>query len=211
MIVTLTINPCIDTSTSTGSVTAEHKLRCKQPVHEPGGGGINVSRVIQRLGGKTTALYPSGGPNGKHLEMLIENEHLDHLPISIEGLTRENLTVYEESSGQQYRFTFPGASLKVQELESVFGQIEKIKPHPDYIVASGSLPPDMTDDFYARLSKQVSDWNSRLIVDTSGQALLKAVEKGCYLIKPNMKEMSTLAQKEIENENEIESVATKII
>lgn len=211
MIVTVTMNPCVDTSTHTASVVPEHKLRCGQPLHDPGGGGINVSRVVQRLGGKTIALYPSGGLNGERLQRFIAKEGIDQRPVPINGLTRENFTVYEESSHHQYRFTFPGEPLNEGDVESIFYHLERINPRPDYVVASGSLPPKTSDDFYARLSVQVSKWSCRLIIDTSGPALLKAVEKGCYLIKPNLREMGMLAGKDITNESEIAEVANAII
>ncbi|HEY8401370.1 MAG TPA: PfkB family carbohydrate kinase, partial [Cytophagaceae bacterium] len=73
-IFTLTLSPAIDKSTSVDHVLAEHKLRCSSPKFEPGGGGINVSRAIKKLGGSSVAVYPKGGPSGELLQKLLDEE-----------------------------------------------------------------------------------------------------------------------------------------
>lgn len=73
-IVTITMNPAIDKSSSVDHVVAEHKLYCKEPLFEPGGGGINVSRAIKKLGGESVAVYPCGGATGQHLKLLLDHE-----------------------------------------------------------------------------------------------------------------------------------------
>lgn len=96
-ILTITMNPTIDKSTRIDRVVPERKLRCEVPRFEPGGGGINVSRAIRKLGGMSTAFYTSGQSHGQMLEKLLDQEGLDHRPIRIEERTRESFTVYEKS------------------------------------------------------------------------------------------------------------------
>jgi len=103
-ILTLTMNPCIDKSSSIENVVAERKLRCEEPVYEPGGGGVNVSRAIHKLGGTSMIIYLSGGPMGRMLDMVLDQEGIVCERMPIEGMTRENLIVYEKATGQQYRF-----------------------------------------------------------------------------------------------------------
>ena len=141
MIVTLTINPAIDKSSSVRNVVAERKLYCTAPRFEPGGGGINVCRAIKKLGGESLALYPSGGPAGHMLQLLFDHESLTHRPVTVKGWSRENLIVLEESTGQQYRFGMPGPDLGDKEWQQCLGELSNIRPKSDYIVASGSLPP----------------------------------------------------------------------
>ena len=107
-IATLTMNPAIDKSSAVNQVVAEWKLRCESPEYEPGGGGINVSRAIQKLGGESAAFYAAGGLAGRMLSDLLDREGLLHRAMSIAGVTRENFTVMEKSSGRQYRFGMPG-------------------------------------------------------------------------------------------------------
>lgn len=210
-IVTLTMNPSIDLSTSVKYVIAHRKLRCKSLKREPGGGGINVSRVIDRLAGTSIALYPAGGPAGQMLQNLLDQEGIKHHPIPIEGWTRENFTILEEATGQQFRFGMPGPPLYESEWEQCLKEVLNLDPKPDYVVASGSLPPGVPKDFYALLAQRVKMLKSRLMVDTSGEELRFAVEEGVYLLKLNMRELGELAGKEVKNESELEAIAMKII
>jgi 6-phosphofructokinase 2 len=139
-IVTFTINPSIDTNVRVEQVIPERKFRCGIPRSEPGGGGVNVSRAVQILAGRSAAVFAAGGPFGALLESLLEQEGIASLPVSIGGPTRENFTVYEESSGQQFRFGMPGPKLENGEWKKCLEVLLTMDSKPDYLVASGSLP-----------------------------------------------------------------------
>ena len=141
-ILTLTVNPAVDKSTSIDRVMPEHKLRCRNPDYEPGGGGINVSRAIKKLGGTSVAFCTAGGLNGGLLESLLQKEEISHHPIPIREWTRESLAVFEESTGLQYRFGMEGPTLREDEWELCLDMVLKAHPRPDYIVGSGALPPE---------------------------------------------------------------------
>ena len=151
-ILSLTINPAIDASCSVETVFPDHKLRCGPVYHEPGGGGVNVSRAIRNLGGDSTVFYLAGGPSGQMLGLLLDREGLKHEAMLIEDWTRENFTVTERTSGQQYRFVTPGPDLRAEEWKSCRAKIASLDPIPDLVVASGSLPPGAPMDFYGRLA-----------------------------------------------------------
>ena len=210
-IITLTMNPAIDVSTSVGQVVAERKLRCKAPAYEPGGGGINVARAVKRLGGESTAVYVAGGPTGQMFQQLLNDEGLDQTPLSIAGATRESFTALDESSSQQYRFNMPGPALREEEWRRCLEVLETWSRKPEYLVASGSLPPKVPTDFYARVAATAKKLGARMVVDTSGDALTQAAQAGVYLLKPNMNELQTLAGEEIEDETRIEQVARDIV
>ena len=211
MILTITLNPSVDASSGVDHVVPEHKLRCEEPSFEPGGGGINVSRAIKRLGGESLALYTSGGPYGQMLERLLDAEGVRHQSIPIAELTRENLIVEETSSGQQFRFNMPGPHLEEKEWRACLDAISATMPAPDYIVASGSLPPGAPGDFYARVAKIAKARHARLILDTFGEALWLTADSGVYLIKPNVRELQELTQQEIRNEAQLEDAARELI
>jgi len=210
-ILALTMNPAIDKGTGVDNVVPERKLRCHQPSFEPGGGGINVARAITKLGGTALILYPAGGPPGTMLEHLLDQEGLEHRKIPIRGWTRENLTVYEETSGQQFRFGMPGPDMSTSEWEECLQTFADVRPPPAYIVVSGSLPPGVPGDFYARVAAVAHKDGARVIVDTSGEALAMAVQEGVFLIKPNLRELGHLTGVEIRGEAEQEEVARGII
>jgi len=199
-VVTLTINPALDRNTRVERVNPNEKLRCQAPEREPGGGGINVSRAIQRLGGESLAIYPCGGPIGEVFKTLLDEEGVEQQPIGIADTTRENVTVFEESANQHYIFIMPGPELREAEWQGVLDALERLDPTPDYVVASGSCPPGVPEDFYRRVAELSQSQGSRLIVDTSGEPLSLAAEAGVYLLKPNMRELGQLAGQEVESE-----------
>ncbi len=201
-IATLTVNPTIDQNTRVRQVVPERKLRCERPRREPGGGGVNVSRAIHRLGGDSTLLYLAGGLTGEMLESLLAEEGLTQMRIPIEGWTRENLIVLESISGQQFRFGMPGPDVCEVEWQRCLDALRALDPPPQYVVASGSLCPGMPADFYARVAEVASELNARLVVDTSGEALHEAVRAGVYLLKPNAGELAALVGREMTSEAE---------
>ncbi len=211
MIVTVTMNPAIDKSTSVNRLVAEKKMRCSEMVTEAGGGGINVSKALKELGGESLAVFPSGGMNGKLIENYLEDLHINYKTIAIEKETRENIVVRETGTNSQYRFVLPGASLSEQEVEAFFKVIEQLQPVPGYIVASGSLPPGLPDNFFARLAKVAKQLNARFIIDTSGNPLQLAAQEGVYLLKPNLSELCTLAGTDYLELNEVHDAALKVI
>lgn len=204
-IVTLTVNPALDLSTSTDRLEPEHKLRCGPSVVEAGGGGVNVSRVIARLGGSSTALYTAGGATGGAYRELLAAEAAEIAAqpgggsltaelIPIAGATRQNITIDEAATGHQYRFVLQGPTLSDDEGMLCLDCVDTaLPPEGGYLVLSGSLPPGAPDDLYARLVRRAHDHGARAIVDASGAALAAAVEAGPHLIKPSGRELRELA------------------
>jgi len=192
-ILTVTLNPALDLSTSVERMQANRKLRCAGALLEPGGGGVNVSRIIRRFGGKSTAFVALGGPTGRTLRELMEREGLQVVEFPIAGATRQNVTVDETAHGRQYRLVLQGPRWSGKEVRAALAEIERLAADHDYVVATGSLPPGVPEDFYARLARMVRRQGGRLILDTSGPPLRKALEAGVYLVKPNHIEFRDLA------------------
>jgi 6-phosphofructokinase 2 len=210
LIVTITFSPCIDKSTSVSSLIPEKKLKCAAPKLEPGGGGINVARALKKLGGKATAIFPSGGYTGKFFTHLLETENIPSVIIETANETRENIIVLDESTNNQYRFGMPGTELMENEWNRCLKAVEEIK-NTDFIIASGSLPPGVPLNIYAQLAKMAKRNNSKFIVDTSGEALKHAVDEGVYLLKPNIGELSSLSGKKELQTAEVKDIAAGII
>jgi 6-phosphofructokinase 2 len=210
-IVTMTVNPSVDKSTRVAHVTAEQKLYCKPPQFDPGGGGVNVARAIKKLGGESLLLYPVGGLTGKMLQTLLDKESLNHRHFPIEGSIRESLVVLEESTGLQYRFGMPGPGFQEQEWEQFLTAMSVMDPVPEYLVASGSLPPGVPVDFYAQVARLGKNRGAKVIIDVAGEALKKALEEGVYLIKPNIREFGELVGKKIHEESQIKGAAQQLV
>ena len=210
-IVSLSINPTIDKSSTVDQVVAERKLRCTAPIFEPGGGGVNVSRAIKKLGGDSTLIYTAGGLSGGMLRALLEDEGLRSRPVEIRGMTRESFAVLEESTGRQFRFGMPGPEMRGEEWEGALEELSIAAPQSGFIVASGSLPPGVPAGFYAQVAKVGKRTGSKVIVDTSGEPLKKALEEGVFLIKPNLREFRELVEKDLREEAQIEAAARELV
>ncbi|OYQ32089.1 phosphofructokinase [Flavobacterium cyanobacteriorum] len=201
-VLTITLNPAIDKSTIVEGIKPEKKLRCLQPVYEPGGGGINVSRGLIRLGITSSALFTSGGRAGALLESLVDSEGICAIPFRIEGETRENFTVVDSATNEQYRFGMPGAGITDGEAGQLSRKILAQKPTPDIAVISGSLPPGISKGFLSNLINSLKQQHSKVILDTSGDALKESLDAGVYLIKPNLGELSRLSGRgELDNDS----------
>jgi 6-phosphofructokinase 2 len=210
-VVTVTPNPAVDLSTSVERVSPTLKLRGTSQRRDPGGGGINVARVIKRLGGEACAIYPVGGAIGTLLRELLDREGVASRTFAIGDQTREDFFVSETSTGHQYRFILPGPCLKEGEWQGCLKQISSLEPFPRFVVASGSLPAGVPDDFYARIARITKQRGARMVVDTSGAALAAAVDEGVDLIKPNLREIRELSGTDPSDAREWEEAAKAII
>jgi 6-phosphofructokinase 2 len=210
MIITLTMNPALDIATSTERVEPMHKLRCAAPRYDAGGGGINVARAVHALGGEALAIFPAGGAAGEMIRHLLDAEGVAYQAVAIAGFTRESLAVEERLSGNQYRFILPGPEIGLVDQARCLDELSAAAPRAEYIVASGSLPLGVADDFYARVAALAKRLGTRLILDTSGAAL-KQAGHGIYLLKPSLRELEQLTARKIRGEREEEAAAREVI
>jgi len=209
--VTLTMNPALDVSSEVAAVEPMAKLRCSAPRVDPGGGGINVARVMRRLGEDAACVFPAGGATGQRLVALLRREGVHIVPVAIAEETREDFTVLERRSSQQYRFVMPGPSLSSMELATCLDAMHLEDICPAFVVASGSLPPGTPPDFYADIARQAKARGRRLVLDTSGAALKAALGAGVYLVKPNLRELRELSGQPLDDEAAMLAAARAII
>lgn len=198
-IVTLTLNPAMDLSTTAARVEPTRKLRCSLPHYDPGGGGINVARVVATLGGDALAVYPGGGPFGDLLERTLAGLGVPQRRVPIAGDTRESFTVDEGASGLQYRFVLPGPELSAVEQQACLDAIAALDPRPSWLVLSGSFPRGVAPMFFDQVVALAQRIGARLVLDCSGEALRHAGQRGgIHLLKPSLSELATLAGGKVE-------------
>ena len=208
-IITLTLNPSLDKSTHFTGLIAEQKIRCEKPRYDAGGGGINVSKAIAKLGGNSLCIYTSGGSAGIMLEEIILKDGIENKVIPTQNWTRENFIAFENTTKAQYRFGFPGNELLEDEKQNVIETIKEI--NTKYLVLSGSLNEGLPTDFYQTIAEIAKAMGIKVIVDTSGEPLRKVLEKGVYLIKPNIGELAKLIGVERLELSEAEKAAKTLI
>ncbi len=177
------MNPALDIASSTDRVVPTHKLRCAAPHYDPGGGGINVARAVHALGGEAFAILPGGGAAGEMIRHLLDEEGVSYDAFAIAGFTRESLAVEERATSNQFRFILLGPEISERDQQRCLDQLALRAADASYIVASGSLPLGVPDDFYAQVAALAKSLGKRLVLDTSGPALKEAVQ-GIYLLKP---------------------------
>lgn len=209
-IITITFSPCIDKSATVKSLVPEKKLQCSKLKSEPGGGGINIARVLNKFGMETLAVFPSGGCNGKIFNALLEKQNVPSIIIDAQHETRENLVIVDQSAGQQFRFSMPASELSEKECKACLKAIENIKDI-DYIIASGSLPKTISAKVIRPLAALSRKKGAKFIVDTSGPALKSVLKNDLFMLKPNLAELAFLSDRKTIPVSQAEKAAKKII
>jgi 6-phosphofructokinase 2 len=208
-IITLTINPSVDVAFQADEVVPVRKIRTDSPRFDPGGGGINVSRVIKELGGETIAVHTAGWLTGHFLEEMLDELGLDRCGIEIEGRTRASNVCFERITGHEYRFTPEGPEIKESEWQACLDRLGEFDA--DYIVCSGSLAPGVPNDFYGRVADVAALKGARVVLDTSGAPLFHAIEHGVYLVKPNQRELQHLVGQKASSLSELKDLASQLV
>lgn len=170
-ILTVTLNPALDLSTGAERVRPDQKLRCDKPVVDPGGGGINVSRAIQIMGGQSTAMVALGGATGTRIAEMLKADGLSLVRLTAPGETRQSLAVNDRATGEQYRFVLPGPEWHRAHVADMTSAIAEAARAGGWVVVSGSNPPGVPDGFEQMLAVRLKDSAAKLVVDTSGEAL----------------------------------------
>ena len=210
-IVTVTVNPMLDISTSVDCMVPETKLHCHSPSFTAGGGGIYVSRAIRNLGGESTALFIAGGANGMQIEQLLKKEGIGFESIDSGVNSRENWMVFDEKSEKLYRFAMPGNEIEDKHWKTLLKKIKEFSPKPNYLVVSGNLVPGMPEDFYAQIASFAKKNDIRMVLDSSGTPLKLALEEGLHMFKPNLQEMAELYDKKVLTGMELEKATEEIL
>ena len=209
-IVTLCMNPALDITTSTEVVHPTDKLRCAAARYDPGGGGINVAHVAQVLGAAATAVFPAGGPAGELVDKLLVAEGLTTHRITIGGSTRESFTIDELSTERQDRFVLPGPELTLSEQTDCLLQLRRAAASAAIVVASGTLPPGVPEDFYQQVANVCADLGAMFLLDSSGGGLTH-VNSGVFLIKPSLRELREAVGRALTTDSEQLEAAREII
>jgi 1-phosphofructokinase len=195
MIYTCTLNPSIDYVARVIDFKEGHLNRTETAQMYPGGKGINVSRVLKRLGVNSTALGYLGGFTGEFIKDFLSSEEITHNFISVSDSTRINVKLKSEKETEINGLGPSISDAKQQEL------LEKIHTmnEGDYLVLAGSIPQSITDDFYGEIAKKCLQTGIKVVIDTTGTALIKTFPYKPFLIKPNHHELGDLFQTKVES------------
>jgi 6-phosphofructokinase 2 len=206
----IALNPTIDISSDTQRIHPTHKIRTSNQRWHPGGGGVNVARVIAMLSGHVSdgerpeLMMLSGGQTGALLEGMLAELPLELRPVRIVEQTRIAFMVYEQESGFEYRFVPEGPEASEAELDAAMDIVRAFGG--DYVIASGSLPRNAPDDTYARMAAIARANGARFVLDTSGPALKATLETApVFLFKPSLGELETVAGHQLDEAGVIDT------
>ena len=209
MICTVTLNPAIDKNYFVDRLVPDNKLRAKNPNTDAGGGGINVSKGLKRLGGESLAMFPAGGLNGELLLRLLTGEGVSCKKYDIEEESRESIMISEKETNKQFRIVAEGPDIPFAVVDQMLNDLKSLSP--EYLIASGSLPKSLPSDTYARFASFANKNNCKFVLDTSGDALREAADEGVFLLKPNLNELSKLSGVEELQLSDVDDAAMEIV
>ncbi len=208
---TLTLNPALDYVATARKVSPTHKIRTTSDGLTPGGGGVNVARVLRELGADAMAVVPVGGPAGSILLGLLSDAGVPCRSNPIEGSTRICVTALDQESGEEYRLVPPGPELDDTEWRMAAQGL--FMDEPDWVVASGSLPRGVPSDAYAEIARMARAEGIPFALDTSGAALAAALHDDAMidLAKLSLGELESLAGKKLSEDWEAEGEALHLV
>ena len=203
MIATITLNPCLDRIITVDGLVLDEANRWTKLSISAGGKGIDVSRAIHEMNGKSTAYGFIGGTAGRTLEILLDEQGVTYNFTPIEQETRTNFIITDTSTNQQTRIDAPGPRISKREFERFHHRIKHISPKPDLITAGGSVPPGLPTNIYYDIISEARALGLKAILDSDGQWLAEGIKAKPYLVKPNVREAQELLDTPLITETDI--------
>jgi 6-phosphofructokinase 2 len=211
LIATITLNPSLDQHITVDGLVIDGTNRWSRLHRYAGGKGIDVSRAIHEMEGRTIAYGFIGGPVGRAVEILLDEEDVPVSFTPIHRETRTNFIITDSKTGRQTRIDAPGPRISRDEFERFQRKMLRISPSPDLIVMGGSLPPGIPSDVYYSMIMEAKTFGVRAILDSEGQWLVEGIKAKPYLIKPNVTEAEGLLGRELPDEDAIIRGALDIV
>lgn len=211
MIYTVTLNPALDKTVEIPGMALDTVNRITEMRTDPGGKGINVSKVIAKLGGESCAVGILGGESGRTLEKLLEGEPFATRFRFVEGQTRTNIKIIDREGHTNTDINEPGLTVTAAELDALLRELlAEILPG-DIVVLAGSLPKGAPQDTYRSWTAACKKTGARVFLDADGALLAEGIKAAPHLIKPNDGELSRLAGQKLETLEELTAEGRKLL
>ncbi len=211
LIATITLNPSLDQHITVDGLVVDGTNRWSRLHRYAGGKGIDVSRAIHEIGGRTVAYGFIGGPVGRAVEILLDEEEVPFSFTPIQRETRTNFIITDSKTSKQTRIDAPGPHISRGEFERFQRKMLRMRPSPDLIVVGGSLPPGIPNNVYYSIITEAKTFGVRAILDSDAQWLAEGIKAKPYLVKPNVREAEELLRRELPTEDAIIKGALDIV
>jgi len=207
MIFTLTPNPSIDRSLTIPEIRFNSVLRSQNVRLDWGGKGFNVSRSLHQFGIESMAMGWVGGGTGKMLADGLQRSGIQTDFVWVDDETRTNTMIIEEEGNWHVKVNEPGPPISEEYIEQLFQKVEGFSKKGDLWILSGSLPPDVPTDFYARLITMIQARGAQVYLDSNGMPLRYGCQAGPYLAKPNAIEAAQIVGFDITDQEDAKRAA----
>lgn len=211
MILTLTLNPCIDKTIYLDQLEVGSYNRVKSTREDLAGKGLNVSIVLNNLGEDTLCTGFNFKSNCHLLNHLLDSHHVKHEFVLSEGAIRTNVKLFDLSCQVMTEVNEAGPFVPETSTEQLLEYIENALSHTDILVMSGSIPPGVPTDIYQRLIRTANQKQVKTVLDAAGEPLFLGLKEKPYLIKPNTLEFEQAFQKEIESGMDMLEIAQQVV
>ena len=211
MIYTVTLNPAMDKTAQAPGFALDAVTRITELRLDPGGKGINVSKVIAKLGGQSTALAILGGGTGRAIQRMLAEQGIDVVAFEVEGETRTNLKVIDPVGGSHTDINEPGPVVSQETLDGMLADLAGRIQAGDIVVLSGSLPQGAPADTYRSWTRTLKDAGAKVFLDVDGDKLVAGLEAKPYLVKPNEIELGAILGRKLDDDAKVAEAARSLV
>ncbi len=211
MIITVTLNPALDKTLTLPGFAVNTVNRVQNIRLDPGGKGINVSKAVQALGGKTLAISVLGGAPGGFIKAALDNMGIENDVVITGSVTRTNLKMVDPVMGTTTDINEPGSPVSQEDLQKVWHKLSAAVKPGDTVIFAGKNPPEMDDGFLAGWIRKLKSLDVRVCVDTVGQPMRLALEERPDIIKPNRAELSEIMGRELRSADSVLEAAKELV
>lgn len=210
MILTLTMNPAVDRTVRIDDFGVDKVNRILETRLDAAGKGINVSRVVKALGGRTRTFAFLGGPNGQFIEDCLNKEKIGLTKIKIDSNVRENLKVVDRLKGTFTDINASGPIIQEASVQQLKERLIHSATHQSVVVLTGSIPPGIDKRIYAELITELKSFGAKTVLDADGDLFAYGIESVPTIIKPNIHELESYVGKTL-SEEEVIQTAQKFV
>lgn len=203
MIVTVTLNPAVDQTLTIPGFAVGRVNRVTESRSHAGGKGVNVACFLADLGQEVAVTGFLGAANARPFEETFASKRITDRFVRLEGATRVGLKIVDPGTHQTTDINFPGLAPRPEEIDELLGRIAALAGPDRWFALSGSVPPGVPDDIYARIIETVHGEKGRVVLDTGGRPLREAIAARPEVMKPNLDELSGLVGHTLETTAEI--------
>ncbi len=211
MIYTVTLNPALDKTAVVENLTLDRVNRISELRVDPGGKGINVSKVIHELGGQTVAYALLAGNTGRTIKRMLDEQGIECEVFEVPGETRANLKIKDPVKHENTDINEPGPEVTDEHLRQMLGILMARVTESDIVVLSGSLPRGARSDTYRTWVSSLKAMGVTVYLDADGEKLVEGIKAAPDLIKPNEIELGDMLGRTLDTDAKVAEAARELI